>query len=372
MSDTITWLHLSDLHACTARTGWDANQVTKTLCDDLKRVQQKHGLRPDLIFFTGDAAFGHLGNESGKAIQDQFREAHKFLTAVRQSFDPEVNQRDVYLVPGNHDVNRTETDDSQYDWLNHQARTLDEVISLMQSGKRQWQRFMERLTDFATFLQEQGCEHLLTDRDRLIYADAREIAGLRVGIVGFNSAWSCSRDKEKGRLWAGGIYQAGELCSRLGPVDFAIALIHHPGNWFVEQEDPNVLREMERRFQFGYVVTITRAVVGCLGSSPAGGRIITAAGYWSISGHGSAGVSRPRLRRRRTGGKVRPLLAPLRGLRGGKNRARAKGPTRRRRPSITNSASARRWWTSLTISNCSGWIFPWSRKSTPCRWPTSL
>ena len=67
MSQHLTWLHLSDLHACDPNTGWDAKRVTDTLLADLKRMQKDHGLRPDLIFFTGDAAFGHLGNERGGA-----------------------------------------------------------------------------------------------------------------------------------------------------------------------------------------------------------------------------------------------------------------------------------------------------------------
>jgi 3',5'-cyclic AMP phosphodiesterase CpdA len=102
----LTWLHLSDLHACKPRTGWDAKRVTDSLCVDLRKMQADYSLRPDLVFFTGDAAFGQIGKERGKAIVDQFREAHDFLTAVRQAFEPELPQRDLFLVPGNHDVNR--------------------------------------------------------------------------------------------------------------------------------------------------------------------------------------------------------------------------------------------------------------------------
>ena len=66
----VTWLHLSDLHVCKPRTGWDAKRVTDTLCADLRKMQEEHGLRPDLIFFTGDAAYGHIGSAEGKSISD--------------------------------------------------------------------------------------------------------------------------------------------------------------------------------------------------------------------------------------------------------------------------------------------------------------
>jgi len=50
---TVTWLHLSDLHICQPKTGWDAARVLEKLRDDLLHMQQAHGLQPDLIFFTG-------------------------------------------------------------------------------------------------------------------------------------------------------------------------------------------------------------------------------------------------------------------------------------------------------------------------------
>ncbi|MCC5657316.1 hypothetical protein LC608_10030 [Nostoc sp. XA010] len=90
MAQTLTWLHLSDIHACKPLTGWDAKRVTDTLCKDLKKMQERYGLRPDLIFFTGDAAFGNIGSGAGKSIAEQFREAHDFLTTVRESFQPAI------------------------------------------------------------------------------------------------------------------------------------------------------------------------------------------------------------------------------------------------------------------------------------------
>ena len=252
MNTTITWLHLSDLHACPGRTGWDANHIMKSLCDDLKELQQKHKLRPDFVFFTGDAAFGQLGDKSGISLEDQYKAVQQFLDRIRCSFRPELSPRDVYLVPGNHDVNRDDIDSAQTLWLRDPNRSLDDIISMMQAGKAQWRRFMERLEDYKAFLKSNGYEHLLTDdKNRLIYADAREVAGLRVGIAGLNSAWSCFGGvEEKGHLWCGGKYQVEELQALLSKADFSIALIHHPGNWFVAREDPNVQRLLEASFQF--------------------------------------------------------------------------------------------------------------------------
>ena len=155
-------------------------------------------------------------------------------------------------MPGNHDVNRDDIDNTQTSWLRDSKRSLDEVVEMMQAGKAQWRRFMERLEDYKAFLKINGYDHLLTDdKNRLIYADAREVAGLRVGIAGLNSAWSCyGGEDEKAFLWCGGKYQVGELQPLLSKSDFPIGLIHHPGNWFVAKEDPNVQRLLETTFEF--------------------------------------------------------------------------------------------------------------------------
>ncbi|WP_089718941.1 leucine-rich repeat domain-containing protein, partial [Candidatus Entotheonella palauensis] len=251
MPETLTWLHLSDLHACKPRTGWDAKRVTDTLCADLKRMQARHGLRPDMIFFTGDAAYGQIGKSRGEAIMDQFREAHDFLTAVREAFHPTIDQRNVFLVPGNHDVNRDRITSFETLWLD-QPHTLDDITRVVQQAGGDWQRLLSRLDDYAHFLASHGYDHLLTSREHLIYADAREVGGLRVGIAGFNSAWSSrgAGRAEMGRLWMAGRFQLETLRQKMPPHDFAIALVHHPSNWLVPEENPRFGRELARDFPF--------------------------------------------------------------------------------------------------------------------------
>lgn len=121
MGLTITWLHLSDLHACKAKTGWDAYRIVKELQSDLMDMQDRHGLRPDLIFFTGDAAYGNIGGGPGERLADQFGEVGTFLEKIRTVFVPEVARENVFLVPGNHDVNRNSVTEDQTAWLDTSA-----------------------------------------------------------------------------------------------------------------------------------------------------------------------------------------------------------------------------------------------------------
>jgi predicted MPP superfamily phosphohydrolase len=191
-SRSITWLHLSDLHTCKPKTGWDAHRVLDPLKRDLRRMQDDHGLIPDMIFFTGDLAFGHIGDKAGESIPEQFDDGHVFLEGVRSAFKREIPLENVFLVPGNHDVERDKVDEFQTFWLDNQTKS-DEITKLIQQGKIGWVRFMDRLSAFKAFLERHGYSHLLKDPDRLIYAEPRDIKGFKFSIVGLNTAWSCGR-----------------------------------------------------------------------------------------------------------------------------------------------------------------------------------
>jgi predicted MPP superfamily phosphohydrolase len=248
-SRTITWLHLSDLHNCKERTGWDAHRVLRPLVTDLKTMEKEHDLLPQMIFFTGDAAFGNIGEPKGSTMREQFDGAHELLEQVRRTFLVEIAKENVFIVPGNHDVDRTEVTQDQTSWLKAQTEALV-VNDLLHKAGKQWQRYMDRLKIYQESLARYGYDHLLNDQSRLIYAQTRSFHGLDVGIAGFNSAWACGGDGEKGHLWFGGDWQSGELTEKLSGADFRLALMHHPFGWFVEAEDAPLKILFERDFAF--------------------------------------------------------------------------------------------------------------------------
>ena len=246
----ISWLHLSDLHAFSKRDEWDSHKITSTLVDDLKSLNQEYGIRPDFLFFTGDLAFGQVGNKDGERIVDQFVEGRKFLEQVQRVYNPPIQNRDVYLVPGNHDVNRSMVDEMQTSWLRDSVRKEEEITTLINKKGITWDRILERLDEYRNFLRVNKFDHLLTDSERLIFADIREVDGIRIGIAGFNTAWSCCQNREKGDLWAGSRFQLGHLSKSITNVDFKIALLHHPPNWLNEFEDSKFKRDLSTEFEF--------------------------------------------------------------------------------------------------------------------------
>jgi len=181
-------------------------------------------------------------------MTDQYQLAGKFLDAVRTAFDPEIPIRNLYLVPGNHDVDRGEITPDQTAWLRHPDRTLQEILDAIQGRGKQWRTWMDRLVNYRHFLTSYNLLHLIPDDHHLIWGDAQDIDGIRVGIAGLNSAWSCANKEDKAKLWFGADWQIAEVKDRMGPVDFSFALFHHPGNWLNTQEDPIIMRRLRQDF----------------------------------------------------------------------------------------------------------------------------
>ena len=227
MSRTVTWLHLSDLHACKPKSGWDAARVIETLGEDLRRLRDQHNLNPDFLFFTGDLAFGHLGSDGGKSISEQFLEGEKFLCDVRACFDPVIAKENVFLVPGNHDVNRTVITESETGML-QTNQDLEKIEGWIRDLSGDWQLFLGRLSEYKKFLSDNSYQHCLEDGERLIYSATREVAGLTIGIAGFNTAWSSTGAgrEEMGELWAAGRFQLETLRQEIRKCQVKICLLY--------------------------------------------------------------------------------------------------------------------------------------------------
>lgn len=248
MARELTWLHISDLHA--GKPGsWDIDRVLGTLLTDLQKMRSEHNLRPDLIFFTGDVAFGEDPKAKPPTLAAQYSEAERFFSRVRTSFDPALALSDFYIVPGNHDVNRSQATPADQAYL-AQMKSPDEVHKLLDGGGTPWRNIAQRQLPYRSFLEEHGYSHQQPTGEHILFSSVRNIAGVTIGIGGINSAWSSAGDKEKGKLWSGGEWQLAQIRGLLNPCEISVILIHHPPNWFVESEDPSVGRMIEGEHNF--------------------------------------------------------------------------------------------------------------------------
>src|SRR5262245_39196481 len=93
------WIHLSDIHFGhgDAGHGWDQELVMSALRRDI--ASKPAPVRVDAVFVTGDIAFSGAGLSA-----DEYDRARKWLLEVGEAAG--VGPERIFLVPGNHDVNR--------------------------------------------------------------------------------------------------------------------------------------------------------------------------------------------------------------------------------------------------------------------------
>ncbi|MBF0370729.1 MAG: metallophosphoesterase [Magnetococcales bacterium] len=243
MARTVTWLHLSDLHACPKKNGWDSDTIIESLKNDLDKLKERY--QPDLIFFTGDAAHGDRA-ECG-ALDEQNEVAALFFLGLLDLY-PDLSADRFFLVPGNHDVDRDEVGDPMREWLENSKRDAGGIAEMLAQKDRNWRECMKRLHGYQKMLESLDLDHLNQDPDRLCYHQTVSIHGVVVGIAGLNSAWSCGRKEEKGKLWLGGEWQIKTLHNKVKSSDLTIALTHHPFGWFTPSEEKASKKRLQTSF----------------------------------------------------------------------------------------------------------------------------
>ena len=114
------WLHLSDLHFW-ARTGWRDARVLQALLVDVAE-QKTAGRRIDFILCTGDIGFGTLAKES---LAQQYQDAADFFTSLLACC--KLPSQRLFIVPGNHDIERGKVLASQTKYLHDSKRTTANI-----------------------------------------------------------------------------------------------------------------------------------------------------------------------------------------------------------------------------------------------------
>ncbi len=212
-------LHISDLHINDSRDeAFDRKIVLEPL---IKRITQdlENGYRPELVAVTGDIAF--------KGVQSEYALAKLFFDDLLNALG--LKQEHLFIVPGNHDVNRKKyrpIDIPVYDNMRElNTELIDEDFR---------SDLLKGMTDYFDFVRDHY-GHMTAVQNRLAPFSHIFTAkcGKKIGLVGLNSAWMCRRSDDEGTI-AVGEYQVQKAMAALeaqGAVDLRIILMHHPLQW---------------------------------------------------------------------------------------------------------------------------------------------
>jgi predicted MPP superfamily phosphohydrolase len=233
MSKTLTWLHLSDIHFRQSDEWRDGNNRDSFLEYLGSVFSQQPELKPDLIFCTGDIAFGEEGKSS---LESQYLSAEVFfdeLLKICADGGKFIDKNKLFFVPGNHDINRKKVNKDAQAFFAQQSDgkiTANLINTRFEKRETEFLDAMRRLEEYYKFVKEY-LPHQDDIDGRGRYASVLEIHGKKVGIAGFNSAWTCAGPEDDRNIWLAAEWQFNQAKKIIKDADLRIGLIHHPTDW---------------------------------------------------------------------------------------------------------------------------------------------
>jgi tetratricopeptide (TPR) repeat protein len=219
-TDLIRWIHLSDFHV--GKDGYGQSRLFKYILDHV-RTRVADGRGPDLVFITGDIA-----NKGQSAQYQEFYE--NFFLSLLECLPPD-SQECIFIVPGNHDVNRMQARAVQtYDVLLRVPEFLDPT----EQGQFERQAIFSRFQAYAENDLTCSGEHWLFSSAGILRRTV-SVRGQTIGILGVNTAWLSCSDEDRHKLSAGkGLLEDG--LESLQGCNLKIVLGHHPLDWFLDTD----------------------------------------------------------------------------------------------------------------------------------------
>lgn len=242
----LCWLHLSDWH----QKGPDFNRqvVRDRLITDIRnRIQIDNRLaRVDFIVFSGDVTF------SGQEAEYNAAKVH-FFDKVLEATDLSTNPDRLFIVPGNHDLNRQHVHDMLPPEL---QRPLDSDALVqkwfgLDTEKRT--RTLEPFKAYRQFVSE------YTGQPTPDYASIvrLNVSSIQVVLLGLNSAWMCGRKDERGDVindYGHALVGEPQVHEALEQIvnadDVCIAVLHHPFEWLAEFDRYSIKARLKRKCHF--------------------------------------------------------------------------------------------------------------------------
>jgi predicted MPP superfamily phosphohydrolase len=271
---SITILHLSDLHWSTAKST-DMKIVIDALCRDIATIARDAERRPDLVLFSGDLVLaGEDFAEFGVAKVN-------FIDPVLASAKLKLDN--FYIVPGNHDISRQVVRSNTFVEAGALAMLTTDVkvnsfIDDLISKNKASTNVIERSNNFYSFVNKTiDVAPIISDPLLRVFSMLKD--DLRIGIACFDTAWRAtgeSDDVDKNKLILGE-RNIDRAIAALEGSHFKIAVLHHPLNWLAEF-DENVV---SNRLYYGFDLISCGHVhdsLPIMTMTPAGNSIISQSG----------------------------------------------------------------------------------------------
>jgi 3',5'-cyclic AMP phosphodiesterase CpdA len=224
------WIHISDIHFGhgDASHGWDQELVMAALRRDIAAMSVD--LPVDAILVTGDIGFSGAGRS-----QDEYERAAGWLRGAGKAAG--IGPERIYLVPGNHDVNRGV--DARHKSAGRLLQALrsrgvpqqavDEALRDAEDRKllaSRMEAYLELAKEFGPWA---GRDPMPPAEQRLYWMHTEHTrGGLHMRLVGLNSALLSKDDEDLGQLRLGNEQLAYAFRQDRAANEVVIVLSHHP------------------------------------------------------------------------------------------------------------------------------------------------
>jgi len=218
----IRWLHVSDFHL-RVDLEWSQDVVLRALLEDI--AARYSGVQaPDLIFITGDIAFSGRPEEYGLA--EIFIRQLQEITAV----SPER----LFIIPGNHDVDRSIEEDAFRGAREHLSDELE--VDRFFNNEARRRTLFRRQAAFRNFVNRIAPPSSPYSETSFAHWKHAGVGPVQVVVLLLDSAWLAEGgDADAGRLLVGERQVMDAYTSTPRPA-LAFGLAHHPFAWLKDFE----------------------------------------------------------------------------------------------------------------------------------------
>jgi hypothetical protein len=151
---------------------------------------------------------------------------------------PERLQKNLFIIPGNHDVNRYKVskllDDSRME-----LKTREEIREIL-TDSQLLQKYLMRFDNYSKFISELYKTDYKMGPENYFSSEVRIINGIKFGIIGLNSVWA----SYGGRHDSNNIYiseiQLLKALEKVRDSSIKIVLMHHPTSWLFEEDQADI------------------------------------------------------------------------------------------------------------------------------------
>lgn len=234
----ITIIHLSDLHL-TDTSLKELEFVIENLNNDIKDVLKQNDLEASIICFSGDLI--QRGDYANKPKNLLGLSQKYFINPILDNLS--LNKDDIFIVPGNHDVDLSKIDEFSEIGLTQELKTSSKISSFLKSGKIK--NHSQRIDAINNFIKKyQGNNSL---NNGLSYYTILQKNNCSVGIIGLNTAWRYNgKPDDKYNLIIGG-NQIEAYLRKISKCSLKICIMHHPTHYLIE-EDKKDIEELLTKF----------------------------------------------------------------------------------------------------------------------------